>query len=335
MRGKVKGRQALLHWFDLAEQTLGLREDQLNRLNVFPVPDSDTGSNMLAALGICRSAVEDSDGEDLGDLLAVAGSSAMIQAHGNSGTLLAVLLSGFAEPLHGQERLTAAGLADALDRGSLRAWTALSEPVHGTMLSVLDAVRTEVRARAASAAEPESRAALEDALVHAVDSARVAVEATTAQLDVLQQAGVVDAGGTGLLLIIASLQASVSGVPVAQGILEGLRGVSREDPDTGAGPRSSSTGAVAPRTWETDGAAGALVEIMATVHLDPLGAASLRHQLDDLGDSVIITPVDVDADAHGAYRWRIHVHTATSDPTTEVIRTAGAVEDLSVTELAG
>ena len=323
MRGKVKGRHAVLHWFDQAVQTLELRREQLDRLNVFPVPDSDTGSNMLAAVRTCRDAVAQTDQEDLGELLAVAGSSAMVEAHGNSGTLLAVLFSGFAEPLHGQDRLTVGGLADALDRGSLRAWTALSEPVDGTMLSVLDSVRTEVRACANSAPEPHSRAALEESIGHVVVAARGAVEATTDQLEVLRDAGVVDAGGAGLLLILAALQASVSGTEVPAGILEGLQGI-----DRAAGPGGAPSGSDCPPS----GAEG-LVEIMATVHLDPLGAASLRHRLDELGDSVIITPVDAESDAMGAYRWRIHVHTDRRDPTAETIRAAGSVEALTLTVL--
>lgn len=347
MRGKVKGRQAVLAWFQLAERTLESHRGQLDRLNVFPVPDSDTGANMLAAMSTCRTALEGTEQEDLGALLARAGSTAMVEAHGNSGTLLAVLLSGIAEPLHGHERLTIPGLADALERGSLRAWTALSEPVAGTMLSVIDAVSEQVRASLVGAAEPESRAALQSCLREAVGAGRSAVAATVDQLDVLRQAGVVDAGGTGLLLILDALRATVCGEDLAHGLLDGLPGLdvvpsfgadAGRRPDVTTSEAACAAGSPAPSSGAgaapaAPAAADRLVEIMATVRLDPLGAASLRHRLDELGDSVIITPVDAEADAAGAYRWRIHVHTQRRGPTSEAIRSAGSVEALTLTEL--
>ncbi|GAA1170339.1 DAK2 domain-containing protein [Nesterenkonia xinjiangensis] len=339
MRGKVKGRQAVQGWFALAEQSLDARRGQLDLLNVFPVPDSDTGTNMLAAVRTCRRAVESSEQEDLGELLAAVGSSAMVEAHGNSGTLLAVLLSGIAEPLHGHQRLTAPGLADGLERASLRAWSALSEPVVGTMLSVLDAIAAEIRSSALAAEEPESRAALQECLHRALRSGRAAVEATVDQLDELRAAGVVDAGGTGLLLIFDALRATVCGEELAEDLLDGLPGLLGPAPQQtveaaqGGSPMRPAASTTPQQTEHA--AAIRLVEIMATVRLDPLGAASLRHRLDELGDSVIITPVDVEADAAGAYRWRVHVHTARRGPTAEAIRAAGSVEALTLTELGG
>lgn len=148
-------------WFLLAESALERNVESLNRLNVFPIPDSDTGENMLATIRACRTSVENSPSQDLGELFAAAGSQAMAEAYGNSGTLLAVLISGLAEPLHGQQRLTIAGLDRALERAKVRSWTALTDPVAGTMLSVLDAVHSEVSHRAAQAKEPDSRAARE------------------------------------------------------------------------------------------------------------------------------------------------------------------------------
>lgn len=325
MRGKVKGRQAVQGWFARAEQSLEARRGQLDRLNVFPVSDSDTGTNMLAAVRTCRRAADGAAHDDLGELFATVGSQAMVEAHGNSGTLLAVLLSGIAEPLHGQDRLTAPGLADALQRASLRAWTALSEPVAGTMLSVLDAVSSEVRVCAAASEEPESRAALEDCLHRGLRTGRAAAAATVDQLDVLREAGVVDAGGAGLLLIVDALRASVCGDELTDDLLDGLPGLLGTSPQDPAPPE--------PPERPAQAAGASLVEIMATVRLDPLGAASLRHRLDALGDSVIITPVDAQADAAGAYRWRVHVHTARRGPTAEAIRAAGSVEALTLTEL--
>lgn len=327
-KGKVRGLRAVRLWFSLAESSLQEHRDRLNRLNVFPVPDSDTGTNMLATLQTAHQAIDDSTTDDLGELLARAGSEAMATAYGNSGTLLAVILSGFAEPLHGHERFTVQALSEGLERGSLRAWSALSRPVSGTMLSVLDAISEDVRHQASAIDEPDSRAALIQALDSALSTGRRALESTEEQLGALKEAKVVDSGGAGLLLVLAALQAAVSGKPVSETLLEGLSGGSEENAPSGSSP-------ICPHTSAEEGAAEGedSVEIMCTVRLDPLGAASLRHELDAVGDSVIITPIDQEEDAEGTYRWRIHVHADDENRAAEVIRANGRVEDYTVTEL--
>lgn len=340
MKGKVKGAAAALQWFAQAEQMLEVHAPQINRLNVFPVPDSDTGSNMLATIRACRQAVEEAAGarqsdaeEDLGRLLSLAGSRAMGEACGNSGTLLAVLISGFAEPLHGSSRLTVEGLSRALDRASLRAWSALSAPVDGTMLSVLDAVRDAAHNETAAAQEPDSRAALEAAMPRLVAAAREALVRTEQQLPVLTRAQVVDSGGLGLLLVLAALAATVRGESpmqyVQDDLLTGLSGWAA------AGEESRAGASGAPSSIESSTAEASLsgVEIMSTVRLDPLGAASLRHRLDELGEAVIITPIGGEAEVDGSLRWRIHVHAQDEQAVLEAISAAGAVESSAVTPL--
>lgn len=322
MKGKVKGTAAVRRWFALAEEALQTHSGRLNRLNVFPVADSDTGANMLTTVRACRRAADEAISEDLGELLSVAGAEAMGQACGNSGTLLAVLISGFAEPLHGRQRLTVDGLSQGLQRASLRAWSALSQPVEGTMLSVLDAIRDQARHGAAQAGEPNSRAALEDAMGPLLTTARDALEQTEKQLAPLTEAKVVDAGGLGLLLIFDALRATVSGSQLDLSLPDGLSGW---DP----APEGAGTSAPA--------ADPEAMELMCTVRLDPLGAASLRHQLDELGESVIITPIGpaAEAAADGTYRWRIHVHTTESEATLSAVRDAGPLESSTLTPLGG
>ncbi|MCH8564854.1 DAK2 domain-containing protein [Nesterenkonia sp. LB17] len=329
MRGKVKGAAAVHRWFILAEAALEQNVENLNRLNVFPIPDSDTGENMLATIKACRASVETSSTQDLGELFAAAGSRAMSEAYGNSGTLLAVLISGLAEPLHGQERLTISGFARALERAKVRSWSALTDPVAGTMLSVLDAVHSEVRHRAAAAQEPESRAALEAAMPYVVSRAFVAVQATREQLPVLQRANVVDSGGAGLLVVLIALHSTITGIAMDFAPLHTLPGWQQRPADEGPEGQNSAPASTAEAS--ADGADGA--EVMCTVRLDPLGAASLRHALDDLGDSVIVTPIDVNADDDGTYRWRIHVHTCEEPRTSETVHAAGPVESYAATAL--
>lgn len=346
-------------WFLLAEAALERNVEPLNRLNVFPIPDSDTGENMLATIRACRASVEASSTEDLGELFAAAGSRAMSEAYGNSGTLLAVLISGLAEPLHGQQRLTISGFSRALERAKVRSWSALTDPVAGTMLSVLDAVHSEVHHRALRAEEPESRAALEAAMPYVVSRAFLAVQATREQLPVLQRANVVDSGGAGLLVVLIALHSTITGIAMDFAPLQSLPGWQQPpaghhaadqhaadqgptdhraadlqpgDQQPGGQQRTPETGSPAAEpVTETPAPDGS--EVMCTVRLDPLGAASLRHQLDDLGDSVIVTPIDANPDEEGTYRWRIHVHTLEEPRTCTTVHAAGPVESYAATAL--
>ncbi|MBO0594451.1 DAK2 domain-containing protein [Nesterenkonia sp. E16_7] len=347
-RGKVKGAAAVHRWFLLAESALERNVEQLNRLNVFPIPDSDTGENMLATIRACRASVEASSTQDLGELFAAAGSRAMSEAYGNSGTLLAVLISGLAEPLHGQQRLTISGFSHALERAKVRSWSALTDPVAGTMLSVLDAVHSEVHHRALQAEEPESRAALEAAMPYVVSRAFLAVQATREQLPALQRANVVDSGGAGLLVVLIALHSTITGIAMDFAPLQSLPGWQQPpegertgdhrlrhrdaaDQQPGGQQSGPDAGSSAERLTGTPALDGA--EVMCTVRLDPLGAASLRHQLDDLGDSVIVTPIDANPDAEGTYRWRIHVHTLEEPRTSTTVHAAGPVESYAATAL--
>lgn len=326
MKGKVKGAAAVRQWLTLTENALHTHSHRLNHINVYPVPDSDTGANMLATVRACRRAADSTQDEDLGVILAEAGSQAMNEACGNSGTLLAVFISGLAEPLTGEQRLTVGALASGLERASLRAWSALSHPVEGTMLTVLDAARDSVLSSAASAAEPDSRAAVEEAMGPLLGAAREALIRTEHQLAPLARARVVDSGGLGLLIVFAALAATVRGSDVDHSLMEGLSGWD-DQPETSTATASA----------ECLPAAGAVtgVELMCTARLDPLGAASLRHRLDELGESVIITPIGSQADADGALRWRIHVHTEDPEGTTAEVRAAGALESSTASPLAG
>lgn len=318
-RGRIRGHAAVHRWFVLAEQALRAHGESLNRLNVFPVADSDTGANMLATMTAARQAIEQSSEDDLGALLAAAGTEAMAEARGNSGTLLAVLLTGFAEPLHGHERLTIDVLDQALEHGSVRAWSALSDPVAGTMLSVLDAVRSCAHQQVVAAEEPESRAALIASLEPMIAVGRQAVTATEEELEALSRAGVVDSGGTGLLIVFDALRAAMTGTEPDPELLEGLHGLEREPVQPSEAPAQNPD----------------CVEIMCTVRLDPLGAASLRHRLDEVGDSVIITPVDAEADDQGLYRWRIHVHAGSEEEASRAIHAAGEVTAYTAAPLCG
>ncbi|WP_460463952.1 DAK2 domain-containing protein [Arthrobacter pigmenti] len=298
-------------WLSKSEECLGNHSDRLNAINIFPVADGDTGTNLYLTIRSASTAANVVETEDVGELLELAARAAMEEARGNSGTLFAVMLSAMAEPLHGSSRLTGPLLAAALHRAQIRSWSALSDPVPGTMLSVLEA-----SAGAAGTAGPadESNATLSEVLNGIVDAARKAVVDTESQLEALTEAEVVDAGGVGLLLILDTLRAVVLHEDLDEDLLDGLSGYSVQD-----------------RHIHPDFPGGDGVEVMCTVNLSPLDAAGLRAKLDELGDSVIMSAV---TEVEEGYRWRLHVHTAASEPVLKLIRSLSEPSNVSVTSLS-
>ncbi|HEY8701885.1 MAG TPA: DAK2 domain-containing protein [Arthrobacter sp.] len=314
-------------WLSKAETAIGNHSDRLNAINIFPVADGDTGTNLYltvrAAARALHGAGQGSPGHpdhghhDVGAVLAQAGQAAMEQARGNSGTLFSVFLCAAAEPLAGHARLTSTLLAAALNRAQIRAWSALSDPVPGTMLSVMEAAARAAAAVDAGQNGDDSNHALGLALDAAVEAALAAVIRTEVQLDALQAAHVVDAGGVGMLLILDCLRSAVLGEELQSELLDGLHGFDVQDPH------------IHKDMPDDDG-----VEVMCTISLSPLNAATLRQRLDEIGESVIMSQVGTASDSDGNYRWRVHVHVPDADPAVRVIRSLGDPTHLTVSELA-
>jgi len=172
--------------------------DSINALNVFPVPDGDTGSNMLATLRAALAEAEalPADDRSVGSVAAAVGHGALMGARGNSGVILSQILRGMAEALAGRSRMSALDLAHALTTGSQKAHSAVLKPVEGTILTVVR--ETAVAAVAAAEHNPD----METVLGAAVEAAEQAVARTPSLLPVLREAGVVDAGGEGLYRIL-------------------------------------------------------------------------------------------------------------------------------------
>lgn len=304
---------SMKRWLSKAEESLGNHSDRLDAINIFPVADGDTGTNLYLTMCAASHAAQEVESADLGELLALAGRAAMEDARGNSGTLFAVFLSALAEPLHGTTRLTARLLASALHRAQIRSWSALSDPVPGTMLSVLEAAARGAGETAGAPESDDSNQALARTLSAAVEHALLAVVQTESQLGVLTEAKVVDAGGVGFLLIMDALRAASLGEELQDELLDGLHGYDIQAPHIHNG-------------GDAEG-----VEIMCTINLSPLDAATLRLHLDELGDSVIMSAV---TEVDEGYRWRVHVHVPDSEPTLKLIHEAGEPVNVTVTQLA-
>ncbi|MFL5761038.1 MAG: DAK2 domain-containing protein [Thermomicrobiales bacterium] len=191
--------QHLLDAVSTASQWLDANRDQLNALNVFPVPDGDTGTNMSLTL---RAGVDEAnklspeDRTGAGVVAARIAHGSLMGARGNSGVILSQVLRGFAKEIDGLDEINGLDIARGLYGAQLMAYRAVMEPVEGTMLTVIR-VAAE-RAATAAASTP----ALDAILTAAETGAKDALANTPRLLDMLRQAGVVDAGGQGLCVML-------------------------------------------------------------------------------------------------------------------------------------
>ena len=194
--------------FAIASDFVAARSPELNRLNVFPVPDGDTGTNMSLTLKSTVEALEQADGTFKGTTDLIARGSLM-GARGNSGVILSQYLSGIASVLREAEVVGGAEMARALASASQAAQNAVMNPVEGTMLTVARDTATSVQQL------DQDSASLDEILSMAVLASEQSVRRTPDLLEVLRQAGVVDAGGQGLHYFLSGLLAGVRGEDVA------------------------------------------------------------------------------------------------------------------------
>jgi len=175
---------------------LSANAERINALNVFPVPDGDTGTNMSMTLQAAVDGLARLEDPTVAQVAAAAYESAMLGARGNSGVILSQLLRGFAEALATAEVLTPDGLSDALQRASEVGYRAVSRPIEGTILTVAREIGVAAKAAAGTGAD------FPDLLAQTLRAANDAVAATPDMLEVLRKAGVVDSGGEGYRVII-------------------------------------------------------------------------------------------------------------------------------------
>ncbi|MFJ7202615.1 DAK2 domain-containing protein [Streptomyces sp. NPDC098789] len=291
---------AVRTWSSLTLAALGRAREDIDAINVYPVADADTGTNLyLTACSAARAleaafdapadvsegtargdgAVGAGAATSLGDAVRAYAHGALTGARGNSGTIFAQLLRGVADVLGGEPRATASGglLAGALARAAESAYQAVAHPVEGTMLTVAAAA-----ARAAGAAEAAAGSAADVARA-AYEGARAALAETPGQLAVLGRAGVVDAGGCGIVAVLGALWQALSGQEVPQ---EPVRGRAVAVPTRQQ-----------PCDEEPDGPG---YEVTYLLDAPDPAVDLLREALDALGDSLVVVG--------GDGLWNVHVH---------------------------
>jgi DAK2 domain fusion protein YloV len=192
--------QALKQALKSAEALLEKRIEEINSLNVFPVPDGDTGINMYLTLQSATSAVESLNTTSAAEISAKAARGALLGARGNSGVILSQILHGLAKGMAAKEQFSATDFAHCLQHASDTAYQALAQPVEGTILTVIR------EASEAAMKQAKSGANLKKTILAVTSQARESVMNTPELLPRLKEAGVVDAGGKGLLYVFMGMK---------------------------------------------------------------------------------------------------------------------------------
>ncbi len=302
--------------FRSAVANLAAHVDEVNALNVFPVPDGDTGSNMLATV---RAALDAADAlsvgpeADAGRVTHAVAQGALMGARGNSGVITSQILGGIAHALDGKRQFNGLDLAHALDAGSKKAYAAVQRPVEGTILTVI----REASAAAIAAAERDNEA--EAVLVATVEAAERSVAKTPTLLEVLREAKVVDSGGQGLFRLFEGALAAVRGLPVSgeQEVAVLADGVPRPAPRLPVlvgGAEKTAYG------YETV----YLVHARPGERLDP---RAMSAYLESIGDSVLVAGDEAVA--------KVHVHNDRPDAVVAYGLSVGTLTRITIENLDG
>lgn len=311
-------RSVLLRFADLATESLAAQRERIDSLNVFPVPDSDTGTNLFLTLEAARDALRhearehpeivDEDARMASALRAFI-TGALVGAHGNSGVILSQLFGalfrriGVSEP----DETMATAFGEGMQLAADAAYAAVGTPVEGTMLTVARAA-----ASAALAAAANLNARLADVVTASAGGAREALRYTPEQLPVLAAAGVVDAGGYGLCVVLDAAVTALTGL--------------RREPDTTPIAQRGVT-ALPTGDLTADGPAYEVMYLLdASHHFCDESARDLRNRLGGLGDSVVVVG--------GDGLWNVHVHTNDVGAVVEIGLDVGRPRRIRVTHFA-
>ncbi len=259
------------------------RKQSINDLNVFPVPDGDTGTNMSLTIQTAVNALQGSTATTVGEVAATNASALLRGARGNSGVILSLLFRGIARYLKDKETMDGVDFASALSMGVSTAYGAVMKPAEGTILTV-----SRLAAERAAQACVES-ASLVSVLEQTILRAEEALADTVNQNPVLKKAGVIDAGGKGFLIILQGMQAFLLGEPM-------------EEPQSDAQPTNKKANFASFHAEDTQFAFDTIIVVRK--ENTAVDLAPLRAYLDSIGDSRVITGEEPDEDT-----FKVHVHT--------------------------
>jgi DAK2 domain fusion protein YloV len=305
MARKACDGAGLLEAFGAAVANLEAHVDEINELNVYPVPDGDTGSNMFATV---KAALDEANGVTDVTAERIAGAisfGALMGARGNSGVITSQIFRGMAEGLGGKSRFNGLDLAHALSQGAKTAYGAVAKPVEGTILTVIR------EAADAAVATAEQSNDIEVVLAATVEAAEKAVAKTPSLLPILREAGVVDSGGQGLFRLF-------------QGALLHLRGHAPAKAPASAGRSAAAAGSTL--AARIDEGFGYETMFLLQAHPGkPLDVDAIRDHLESIGESVLV--------AGDARALKVHVHNERPDEVIGFGLGLGSLSRISVENL--
>ncbi|MGN8889375.1 DAK2 domain-containing protein [Dysosmobacter sp. HCP28S3_G4] len=258
------------------------QKQAINDLNVFPVPDGDTGTNMSMTIGTAVTELRKSQPTTIDQAASITASALLRGARGNSGVILSLLFRGISKGLKGRTEATAAEFAAAMQEGVSSAYKAVMKPAEGTVLTV-----SRLAAKRAVDTVAAGETDVEQVLAAAIEEGRIALDQTIEMNPVLKKAGVVDAGGKGFLVILEGMLAELCGEPMPAGD-EAEAAPQKEKADFGALSAEEITFA-----FDT---VFIVRKSAPDVSLEPL-----RTYLNSIGDSLVIGEDDE--------AFKVHVHT--------------------------
>ena len=296
----------LLRGFRAAVANLEAHVDELNALNVYPVPDGDTGSNMYATVKAALEEAEGTAGQPADRIAAAISFGALMGARGNSGVITSQIFRGMAEGLGGKRRFNGLDLAHALSEGSRAAYAAVAKPVEGTILTV---IRESADAAVIAAERSDD---IESVLAATVDAAEKSVARTPSLLAVLREAGVVDSGGQGLYRLLQGALLHVVGrAPASE---------ARDRSHAGAGIKASTLVAHA-----DEGFGYETMFLLQPISSGSLDVEAIRDHLESIGESVLV--------AGDSRALKIHVHNERPDLIVGYGLSVGALSRISIENL--
>jgi DAK2 domain fusion protein YloV len=291
---------------ELYLEALRRHRDELDSLNVYPVPDGDTGTNLVRTQeGVAAALGSEAPGDSARAAGAIVARASLVGARGNSGVILSQIMRGMAEQLP-DGPASAENVATALVHASEEAYRAVAHPVEGTVLTVL---RDAARAGAAAATVGDDVAGVLDA---AVAEGLASLERTRGALPQLRSAGVVDAGAKGVVLLLGALRAGASGDGVVDVGLE-------------SGPLAASRAGDADRNGAPSEMPLHRYEVQYLLEAADGHLAALRTALDALGDSLVVVG--------GGGMYNVHVHTSSPGAAVEAGIDAGRPRSISIVDL--
>ena len=281
----------------LSYQKIEEKKEEINKINVFPVPDQDTGSNMAKTLLGIKEAIEGMEFKDLKEISEAALDGALTSAQGNAGVIYVGFLASFL-PLLDKNPVDAKKLAIAFEKGAKRAWESIQNPKEGTILDVIDAASQTFKE------ESEKETDIIKILKSATEKAKEALLATREKMEIFRKANVVDAGGLGFLIILESY-------------LEALEG-ERKEIKKGEKPSEKIRRFVQVLSNR--------YEIVSLIENPRFDEEKIKEKLKRLGNSIDVVQI--------GNKMKLHIHTDYPDEVKEIIRQSGQVLDLREEDMA-